>query len=136
MKEDRSKKCLRSLTAFVPLLLLIALAGCGAGAAAGGSQSDVINAQEIAQYGDVGDLEALIDRARPRWFQTDRIRSFNLGSAILVYDGNTLLGNREVLREISPQGIQEIRWLNSAQAGTLPGAGSQHIEGAVVITRR
>ncbi len=136
MTRHRRTKFAGSLGALLPLFLLALLTGCGAGGATGGSQADVISAQEIATHSDAGDLEALIERARPRWFQTDRIQSFNLGSGILVYDGNTLLGERDILRTINPQGIQEIRWLNSAQAGTLPGAGSRHIEGAIVITRR
>lgn len=83
----------------------------------------------------ISSLEEAISRLRPRWLKTDRIQSFDTGISVLIYDGETMLGGPDVLGSLGLDNITEVRWMNSAQAGTLPGAGSLHVEGAIVIFR-
>lgn len=120
-------------------IFLIVTGGCSSATntKASGPSSNRITAVEIlaARSQGVSNLEELITRARPRWLQTDRIQSFNTPKGVLVYDGNSMLGGPEVLENITLDQIREIRWYNSAEAGTLPGAGGQHVEGAIVIMR-
>jgi hypothetical protein len=40
------------------------------------------------------------------------------------------------LWDVEADNIETIRWLDSAQAGQLPGLGSRHVEGAIVIETR
>lgn len=128
----------RRAAAFL-VLLALGIGGCASGGATGGERRnpDRISGEELARARSEGiaDMEQLIQRLRPRWLERDRIRSFNLESAILVYDNNAMLGGVDVLNSLTLDLVREVRWLRSAEAGTLPGAGSLHVEGAIVIVR-
>lgn len=78
----------------------------------------------------------LVERARPRWLGSSRIQSVTTPTTVMVYLGNTPLGRVDQLRGIPLDMIRELRWLNSAEAGMLPGAGSAHVEGAIIIVPR
>lgn len=129
----------RRMAAVSVVLLALAMGGCASSGATGGERRDPdrISAEELARARSEGisDMEQLIQRLRPRWLERDRIRSLNLESAILVYDNNAMLGGVNVLNSLTLDLVREIRWLRSAEAGTLPGAGSLHVEGAIVIVR-
>lgn len=121
------------------LALVILASGCASGGSrtkGGGDLNKISGAELIAARSQgISNLEELINRIRPRWLQTDRIQSFYTESGILVYDGTDRVGGPEVLANYTIDLIKEVRWLNSAQAGTLPGAGSMHVEGAIMIIR-
>ncbi len=128
--------------ALLLLALLVITVGASACASAGSTgmrdyNPDRISPVEISQARDEGihNLEELIQNTRPQWLRSDRIQSFNVGSSILVFEGESLVGGVEVLRELPLEAVAELRWLDSAQAGTLPGAGGDHVEGAIVIRR-
>ena len=82
----------------------------------------------------VRDLYELISRTRPRWLDVRQDRSLRLETSIVVYQNNSRLGGIDALRGYSLENIGSVRYLDSAQAGQLPGAGSGHIEGAIVIS--
>ena len=88
---------------------------------------------EEAQRHGLNNAYDLIQRARPRWLQIRTERSLRLETTILVYQNDTRLGGIEVLRGMPLTGVSGMRYLDSAQAGLLPGAGSAHVEGAIVI---
>jgi hypothetical protein len=82
----------------------------------------------------VRDLYELISRTRPRWLDVRQDRSLRLETSIVVYQNNSRLGGIDALRGYALENIASIRYLDSAQAGQLPGAGGGHIEGAIVIS--
>jgi hypothetical protein len=84
----------------------------------------------------VADAYELIDRLRPRWLQIRSERSLNLPTVVAVYQNETRLGTADVLRGYPLTAITRIRYLDSAQAGLLPGAGSSHVQGAIVLSTR
>jgi len=98
--------------------------------------SNVITAAEIEQQRQAGvrDLYELVQLRRPRWFQLRTDRSLKLETTILVYHGEARLGGVEVLQGYALMGVSSLRYLDAAQAGLLPGAGSVHVQGAIVIT--
>ncbi len=53
---------------------------------------------------------------------------------IAVYHHDTRLGNLDALRGYPLLSVTSIRYLDAAQAMLLPGAGSSHIQGAIVIS--
>jgi hypothetical protein len=69
--------------------------------------------------------------------QRDRLtrqESFGLQTNIVVFQNQTYLGNVDVLRQFSPESAYELDWLDGSTASnTLPGLGSQHVAGAIVI---
>lgn len=96
---------------------------------------NLITAAEIQeqQAGGVRDLYELVSRQRPAWLQTRTERSLQLETLVLVYHNETRLGGIDALRGYPLLSVTSLRYLDAAQAGLLPGAGSAHIEGAIVI---
>lgn len=124
----------------VILLFLILFFSACASAGSGGMSNynpDRISSEELAQAREEGvrNLDELIRSSRPGWLRTDRIQSFNVGTTILIFDGDSLLGDVEILQELPLNQISEIRWLDPAQAAALPGAGGDHVQGAIVVIR-
>jgi hypothetical protein len=120
-------------TLVLPLLLLAACASTGG--TGPGRDPNVIGADEVEQYRAAGtrDLQELVQRARPAWLRTRGERSINLSTSILVYQNQARLGTIEVLRDLSILNVVSLRYLDAARAGLLPGAGSEHVEGAIVV---
>lgn len=119
--------------------LTVALAAACAGTPAGSTSPrnrTLISLEEIQQASEDGvrDLYELIDRTRPRWLQGRTPRSLNLQTVIAVYHHESLLGGVDALRGYPLVSVTSIRYLDAAQAMLLPGAGSMHIEGAIVIS--
>ena len=123
-------------------LALAVTAVCFAAACAGQSRAgaerrnqNLIAAAEIheMQQAGVRDLYELVLRQRPAWFQTRGERSLQLETAVLVYHNETRLGGVDALRGYPLLSVVSLRYLDAAQAGLLPGAGSAHVEGAIVI---
>jgi hypothetical protein len=127
---------IRRLTLVVAVLLLgAACAGQSRTGSARRSQS-LITTDEILEMRTAGvrDLYELVSRQRPAWLQRRGDRSFQLATTVLVYHNEMRLGGVEALRDYPLQNITSLRYLDSAQAGLLPGAGSVHVEGAIIIT--
>jgi len=126
-------------------LLIVAVAGILAAACAGqsrpgsgGRNSNMISAAEIAEMQQAGvrDLYELVNRRRPTWLQLRTERSLQLPTTVLVYQNDSRLGGIDVLRGYPLVSVASLRYLDAAQAGLLPGAGSAHVEGAIVIRTR
>jgi hypothetical protein len=120
------------------LLLVLAISGCASTGDTNGEgvgHPNLISLEEI-ERSDARNAYELIEHLRPRWLQQRFNRSTGLGTTILVYQNNTRLGGLEMLREVPTQGVHSIRYMGSAEAGRLPGAGagSQHVDGAIVVT--
>lgn len=126
-------------SACAPLVALAALAilpGC-AGTAGGqsGEGADVITASQIAESGASNAYE-VIDRLRPRWLRVRMDRSSSRDTEIVVFVGTLQMSGLDALWDIDARNVRSIRWLDSAQAGMLPGLGSRHVEGAIMIETR
>ena len=127
--------------ACAPLALAVGLLGLDtacAGQSRAGSERrnpNLIPAAEIQEQQDAGvrDLYELVSRQRPAWLQTRTERSLQLETTVLVYHNETRLGGTDALRGYPLLAVTSLRYLDAAQAGLLPGAGSAHVEGAIVI---
>jgi len=122
----------------VLLMLATICAACAASTRGSntGRNPNVITRVEIddARQSGVRDLHELIDRVRPRWLQTRSQRSLALETVIAVYHNETRLGGVEILRGYQLETVSGLRYLDAAQAMLLPGIGSAHVEGAIIIT--
>ena len=125
----------RRTTAMLVLPLLLLAACASSGGTVPGRDPNVIGADEVEQYRAAGtrDLQELVQRARPAWLRIRGERSINLSTSILVYQNQARLGTIEVLRDLSILNVVSLRYLDAARAGLLPGAGSEHVEGAIVV---
>lgn len=113
------------------------VAGCGY--SQGGRSRpdpDLITREEIMSV-DARTLYDVVRRLRPRWLNADRRageRSFGLSTEVVVYQGQMYLGDIDTLRQWSPSSAYSLEWLDASTASaTLPGLGSRHVSGAVVI---
>jgi hypothetical protein len=123
----------------VLLTVLVALIpGCvtTAGSPAGGGDRDRITRAEIEASG-LSNAHEIVERLRPRWLRPPPSRSLNMSTRIAVYTDNSRLGGLESLRSISVNSIAAMRYLDGSTASAqLPGIGSEHVAGAIVITLR
>jgi hypothetical protein len=128
-------RALRARCAVTCLSVVTLACASGAGGTGTRTNSNTIDSAQIEDMRRAGvrDLYELVDRLRPRWLQIRSDRSLQLETIILVYHHDTRLGGVETLRGYPLTGITSIRYLDAAQAGLLPGAGSVHVEGAIVI---
>ena len=118
-------------------LTVTAVAACGsAQSTARQSSSTVrkseasITAEEIATT-PANNVYDAVQRLRPQWLTSTRIRGGAPGEELVVYlDGNRY-GNLASLRQISVGGVQEVRYYNASEATNRFGTG--HTGGAILV---
>jgi hypothetical protein len=123
---------------------LTALSGCAASASAGAEAGatagvprgdrNTITQAELSASGATNLFDA-VQRLRPHWFRGLNITSRDGDTGeFVVYQGTTLLGGVDALRQIAPGYPLRLRYLDASQAtNTLPGLGSRRVAGAIVI---
>lgn len=118
----------------------LVLVGCASTGGSSGNdgpsqRSDLITLEEI-ERADVSTLYEVVERLRPQWLRSQQ-RSFSRETQILVIQNNSVLGEVELLRQMGPDGVMELRYLDGdTAAATLVGARQGFVEGAIVIDRR
>lgn len=121
------------------VMLALGLAGCASTGNGSRSDPDELTREELMSI-QVNSVYDAVQRLRPRWLNRERQadnRSFNLSSGIVVYHHQTYLGDVDVLREWSTEAVVRLRWLDGPRAAAvLPGLGSRHVAGAIVIETR
>lgn len=119
---------------FAALPLLVACASGSSRRDAPRPRTDVITHEEL-ERSELRNAYEAVQRLRPRWLQVrSGMRSFALETEVVVFQDQLFLGNQEALQRIGLDGIYEIRYLDGATAkATLPGLGSRHVQGAIVI---
>ena len=140
-ERGREKKCLSSPFPLFPfplfsisILLLLTLAACASTQDQGASTSpDTITRADITAYaGTYSNALQLVERLQPHWLRKRGRASVNTVAEgdIVIYLNDVRIGGPEALREISLDGIAEIRYLNAAKAARY-GTGHQH--GAILV---
>lgn len=128
-------------TKVAAVAVVLLLAGCAANGLRSnprGEQS-VLTRREIMSVDGVRDLYDVVQRLRPRWIEADKradredLTGTNRG--VLVYQGQAYLGRIDVLHQLRPDMVYELRWLDGpTAAATLPFAsGYGKVAGAIVI---
>jgi hypothetical protein len=125
---------MKKLSLILPVLLALTLAACGSTQNQGTTRSrNVITRADITNYaGTYSNAFQLVERLQPQWLRKRGRASVNAVAEgdIVVYLDEAHIGGPEALREISLEGIAEIRYLNAAQAARY-GTGHQH--GAILV---
>lgn len=136
---------MRKSTGAMVVLALATLAFTGACAAnrqaGSGTQQDRITNDELTSVQGVRNLWDVVERLRPLWLQPRAAdRSFAIGTgaaSIVVFQEQMYLGDVTMLHQLAPDIAYDLRWLDGPTASsTLPGLGSQHVAGAIVIYTR
>jgi len=94
------------------------------------------------------DAYDIVQRLRPSWYTqksgTSRARRMgtsssnsDIGAGLVVYLDNSKLGGVEVLRQLTPNSIESLQFLDAAAAtAMLPGIGTSVVAGAIVAHSR
>ena len=113
------------------------LAACSSAtsSSAGNTRVDLLTREQIMSVSGVNNLYEVVKRLRPRWLEPrGGDRSLALPTEIVVYQDQAYLGDVEVLGQLSPEMAYQLRWLDGPTASaTLPGLGSRHVAGAIVL---
>lgn len=123
--------------ASLALILVLLAAGCASSGpgADPDSDRDLITREEIAEL-SVNTAYEAIERLRPRWLRVRASRSHNRPTEVVVLVDRLQLEGIRSLWDVDASNVASIRWLDSAQAGQLPGLGSRHVEGAILVETR
>lgn len=115
-----------------------AVSACASGSSANARGSARLITAEELQSSQAGNMFEAIQRLRPRWLRSRGQRSLDaLGTGILVYFNDSRLGSPEqALSSMPLDGIRRVEYLDSSAAGRLPGAGSGHVEAAIMVYTR
>ncbi|MHB1170565.1 MAG: hypothetical protein ACYC28_14910 [Longimicrobiales bacterium] len=115
------------------LLCLLLPVACASSGGATGRDSSRLTADEI-QSVDVSTLYDVVQRLRPRWLDVRATTGFNGTDDIVVFQGQSLVGGTETLRQFTPESVRWMEYLDGPRASnTLPGLGSRRVEGAIVL---
>jgi len=127
------RNTIRGVTAAV---LLVSAACASGGSSGAGTDREFLSRDDIESV-EVSDLYEVVQRLRPRWLNVRGDRSFGLTTSIVVYQGQTRLGGVDVLKQFGPETAETMRYMDGPKASsTLPGLGSQHVAGAIIIETR
>ena len=108
---------------------------------------DVITTAEIDSQ-PFRDAYDIVQMLRPTWFTRKSggssarrmgVSTSNsaIGAGLVVYIDNSRMGDVEALRQIRPNGIESLRFMDAATAtAMLPGIGTSVISGAIVARSR
>jgi hypothetical protein len=121
---------MRNLAAVAAILTL----ACSAAQRAGGPGDPTMLLEDEIAASDARNAYELIEQLRPRWLRERTPRSLRLDTVILVYRDGARFGTIETLQTIPVETIRSIRVLDAAEAGRLPGLGSQHVERVIMIS--
>ena len=97
--------------------------------------SSVISKEEIASV-RAGDLYEVVQRLRPGWLTGRGVQNFggNTGM-ILVYHDHIRMGEVTALREMAPNYVVSVRYLDGSSAAMLPGIRPREIvAGAILVS--
>jgi len=95
------------------------------------STGNVIGGEELTGTGATNVYEAL-QRLRPQWLTSARIRRGGSGDELVVYLDSNRYGTLTSLQQLSVGGIQEVRYYGASEATNRFGTG--HTGGAIVVS--
>jgi hypothetical protein len=128
---------MKRLFAYAALSFMLAAAnGCASSKATSQTTSKVnrssnsITAEEIAGTGAVNVYDA-IQRLRPQWLTSSRVRRGGSGDDLVVYLDSNRYGSMGSLRSLSIGGVQEVRFYGASEATNRYGTG--HTGGAILV---
>jgi hypothetical protein len=126
----------RSLIAATSALLLFQFACASSGTPRARVDQFALSRAEI-EGAQVSNLYEVVQRLRPRWLDLRGTRSLGLGTGVVVYQNQTYLGGVDVLKQMGRESAERMHYMDGPKASaSLPGLGSQHVQGAIIIEAR
>jgi hypothetical protein len=95
--------------------------------------SSVITREEL-QSVRAGNLYDVVQRLRPGWLSTRGIQNFSGRTGmIVVYQDHQRMGELGALRELTPDNVVGLRYLDATTAAMLPGIRPREIVGGAIV---
>lgn len=120
---------------FVLLLATLVVVGCASAgnptAQAARGNSNVIQTEEI-RAANLENVYDLVRSRRPTWLRQRGNQTFQNDAGIVVYLDQARVGGIESMRQIHPQTISSVSFLDAREANFRFGQG--HLHGAIVIS--
>jgi hypothetical protein len=116
------------------VLVLAATAACasnGSGGAGERRRSSELTQDEI-RGSHANTVHELVQALRPGWLRVRGTTSLQEQGAVVVYINNVRSGTPEVLRQVRPDAVESIRYLDELQASSRYGTG--HAHGVIEVT--
>jgi hypothetical protein len=117
----------------VVFMMLAVFVACASRGTETRASSTELTQQEIVAS-RASDLYSAVQQLRPRWLTVRGPRSINSDTGVLVFQGRSLIGGPETLKQYDTRSVIRLRYLDGAQADaqlTVPAG--QHVQGAIVI---
>ena len=122
-------------TAMVLAVCLFPVMACAsASSREGGLDANIITREQIQDLTGVSNAYTVIEDLRPIWLRKRGSTSFLQEGQIRVYQDGVSLGGVENLRNIHPDNIEYIEFLDARQANFRYGSGHEH--GAIMVNTR
>lgn len=125
---------LRALQWTATAFALVVAAGCTSARSTASAPvhrtGTTLDANDIASTGATNVYDA-IQRLRPQWLTSARIRRGGSGDDLVVYLDSNRYGSTNSLRQISLGGVQEVRYFGATEATNRYGTG--HTGGAILV---
>ena len=123
-----------SLRVAVLSLALCSVAACSSGKASSApkprANANLVTSEEIVGTG-ASNLYDAIQRLRPQWLVSARVRRGGSGDPLQVYLDGTKYGTVSSLRQLSVGGVQELRYFSANEATSRYGTGNTG--GAILV---
>jgi hypothetical protein len=130
----------KKLQRFYPIAVVGLVAFSLACASAGNTESssrrnrNILTQEEMVEA-SVLTLHEAVQRLRPNWLSTrGGSRSMGLQTGVVVFQGQTMLGEVDILKQFGIDSVVELRYLDGTTASSsLPGLNSRHVTGAIIL---
>ena len=116
------------------VFLAPALACASASSGEGGLDANTITREQIQDLTGVSSAYTVIEDLRPIWLRKRGNTSFLQEGEIRVYQDNVSIGGVENLRNIHPDNIESIQFLDARRANFRFGPGHEH--GVILVNTR
>lgn len=124
---------------FVLAVLVVIVSGCASTGTAerrNRPNPNLLTAIELENT-ETSNVYDAVRRLRPRWLTAERSRertSMSLSSQTVVFLNSTRLGSVDALRDVPLSGVKRVEFMDGAEAtAKLPGLGSGHVTGAIIV---
>jgi hypothetical protein len=113
--------------------VLVAVAGCTArGTEAAPRRDNTVITQEELQDSRAINAYELVRALRPGWLRVRGTTTLSYREQVIVYVNEVRMGGVDVLRQLRPEAIQSMRYLDEVNATARYGGG--HSAGAILVT--
>src|SRR6185503_5074982 len=129
-----ARSMLRHIRLSALALTFVAVGACASSKSASSQAvhrtGNTLDANDLADTGATNLYDA-IQRLRPQWLTSTRIRRGGSGDDLVVYLDSNRYGTMNSLRQLSVGGVQEVRYYGATEATNRYGTG--HTGGAILV---